>query len=68
MLQHPDPYVQQAIIQLSDALCTYERNTGRNSILILREEGGFAYRAMGGKPGISDDVSDEHLLFCLHTH
>ena len=68
MFTHPDPKVNQALIQLSDALCTYERNTGRNSVLILREVGGFSYRAMDGKPGVPDDVTDEHLLACLDPH
>lgn len=64
-MQHPDPNVQQAIIQLSDALCTWERATGRQSVLIIREQGGFAYRAMSGKPGVPDDVNDERLFSLL---
>ena len=68
MLNHPDPKINQALIQLSDALCSYERATGRNSVLILREVGGFSYRAMGGKPSIPEDVTDEHLLACLTPH
>lgn len=59
---HPSPDVQQAIIRLCDALCTWERNTGRQSALVLREEGGFIHRSMNGKPDVPDDVSDE-LLF-----
>jgi len=60
--KHPDEEVQAAIIRLSDALCTWERNTGRESVLILREQGGFLYRALSGKPNVPDDVSDDHLL------
>lgn len=63
MNQHPDPEVNQALIKLCDALCTWERNTGRNSVLIVREEGGFVFRAVSGKPGIPDDVPDSKLCF-----
>ena len=61
-IHHPDFDVQQAIIRLNDALCTFERSTGRQSVLIIREEGGFAHRSMSGKPGVPEDVSDEQLL------
>lgn len=61
-MEHPDPDVRQALIRLSDALCTWERNTGRESVLILREVGGFVYRASSGKPGIPDDISDSDLM------
>jgi hypothetical protein len=47
---HPDQEVKQALIRLCDALCTWERNTGRTSALILREKGGFVFRASSGKP------------------
>lgn len=30
-----DPDVEKAIVALADALCTWERNTGRQSLLIL---------------------------------
>jgi len=64
---HPDPTVQQAIIKLSDALCSYERITSLTSILIIREQGGFVYRAMSGKPGINDDITDKQLLDLLNS-
>lgn len=35
---HPDRAVEQALIQLNDALCTWERNTGRKSTLVLIPE------------------------------
>ncbi len=60
--QHPDPDVKQALVRLTDALCTWERNTGRESVLILREVGGFVYRAVSGKPDVPDDVSDDQLM------
>ena len=61
-MEHPDPDVRQALIRLSDALCTWERSTGRESVLILREAGGFVYRAVSGKPGIPDDIPDSDLM------
>lgn len=60
-MKHPDRDVEQALTRLSDALCTLERSTGRQSVLIVREQGGFVYRAMSGKTGIPDDVTDEQL-------
>lgn len=60
--KHPDQEVQAAIIRLSDALCSYERSTGRTSVLILREQGGFFYRAVDGKPNVPNDVPDDDIL------
>jgi hypothetical protein len=61
-MEHPDEDVQRAITRLCDALCTWERMTGRRSILVLREEGGFVFRADSGKPGIPGDIPDAQLL------
>lgn len=61
-MKHPDPEVEQALIRLTDALCEWERNTWRESVLILREVGGFAYRAVNGKPDVPDDVEDAQLM------
>lgn len=64
MMTHPCKDVQAALIRLNDALCMWERSTGRNSVLILREEGGFVHRSMSGKPAVLDDVTD---IMLLHT-
>ena len=61
-MDHRDPKVQQAIVRLSDALCTFERATSRQSVLILREQDGFEYRAVNGKPGVPDDIPDQQLF------
>lgn len=61
-MQHPDPDIRQAIVKLCDALCSYERITGRESVLIVREQGGFEFRALSGKPSISSDIEDSNLL------
>jgi len=61
--QHLDEDVEHAIIQLCDALCQWERGTGRESVLIVREPG-FAFRALSGKPipDSCDDLDDTHFL------
>jgi len=61
-MQHPDPEVRQALVRLTDALCTWERNTGRESVLILREVDGFVYRAVNGKPDVPNDIEDAQLM------
>ena len=61
-MQHLDKEVQKAIIRLNDALCTWERATSRESVLIIREQGGFVHRSVSGKPGVPDDVTDEQLF------
>lgn len=61
-IQHQDKEVNAALIRLNDALCTWERSTGRNSVLIIREEGGWQHRSMSGKPDVPEDVTDERLL------
>jgi hypothetical protein len=35
--EHPDPEVRQAVIRLCDALCSWERSTGRQNLLVLVE-------------------------------
>jgi hypothetical protein len=58
---HPDPEVRAAIRQLTDALCAWERETGNESVLIVRERG-FVYRAENGKPDVSADITDAQLI------
>ena len=58
MMQHPDLVVQEALVRLTDALCQWERATGRQSVLILKEDGGFKYRALNGKPDVPEDIDD----------
>ena len=61
MDSHPSQHVQQKIIELCDALCSWERATSIPSVLIIRERG-FCYRAESGKPGVPDDLPDAMLL------
>jgi hypothetical protein len=62
--QHPDADVQRAIIRLCNSLCQWERSTGRTSVLIVREAGGFVFRAASGKPvpASNNDVPDRQLV------
>jgi hypothetical protein len=59
--EHKDSEVRSAIIRLNDALCTWERSTGIESVLIIREQRGFVYRSVSGKPDVPEDVTDEQL-------
>jgi hypothetical protein len=61
-MEHPDEEVRRAVLRLTDALCAWERNTGLRSVFILREENGFAYRAVNGKPNVPSDIPDSELL------
>ena len=61
-MEHLDENVQKAIINLNDALCSWERATSRVSVLILREQGGFEHRSVSGKPGVPEDVTDDQLM------
>ena len=49
---HRDPEVDQALIRLIDALCTWERNTGRGSTLLFvpDHEDEETILAVDGKP------------------
>jgi len=60
--EHKDPEVDRALIRLDDALCSWERATGIESVLILREQGGFIHRTTSGKPNIPEDITDAQLI------
>jgi len=62
---HPDQDIRNALVKLSDAIVMWERATGRESVLIYREHGGFNYRTQSGKPGLPDDVTDEQMVITL---
>ena len=59
--EHKDKEVQAALVRLLDALCTWERATGRRSLLILKEDD-YCCRADSGKCVIPEDLSDEYIL------
>lgn len=61
-MEHLDPEVQKAIVRLNDALCIWERGTSRESVLIIREVGGFVHRSVSGKPGVPEDITDSEIV------
>jgi len=61
-MEHKDPEVQKALNRLNDALCMWERATSIESVLILREQGGFVHRSISGKPNIPDDITDSEII------
>jgi len=62
MEEHPDREVQAAIVRLADALCSWERATGMENVLIVKQMDGWRFRAMNGKPNVPSDVDDDDLL------
>jgi hypothetical protein len=65
---HPDKEVNSALIRLVDALCEWERNTDNQSVLILRQNPGFVFRAINGKPVVDSLLSDQALVDVIKPH
>ncbi len=61
-MEHSSRDVREALDRLTNALSSWERSTGGKSVFILRETGGFVYRAVNGKTNVPDDVEDADLL------
>ncbi len=61
-MEHRDPEVQKALIRLNDALCMWERATSIESVLIIREQGGFVHRSISGKPTVPEDITDSQII------
>lgn len=59
--EHPSEDVQAATIRLLDALCMWERSTGRHHILIVKDSIGVDYRSFDSAP-VNDMTSDAVLL------
>jgi hypothetical protein len=75
LFSHPDRDVDVAVLRLCQALVCWERATGRQSVLILRENNGelagerikapgYVFRAVNGCPlgSSNDDLPDDHIL------
>ena len=62
MYNHPNEDVSRALLALDSAICSWERSTGIESVLIFREKGGFTHRSVNGKPGVPDEVVDEQVV------
>ena len=61
LTHHPSKDVRVAALRLLDALCTWERNTGRHNVVIIKDSIGAQYRSFDGAPQ-PDYVSDSDLL------
>ncbi|NOT66369.1 MAG: hypothetical protein HOP06_10165 [Methylotenera sp.] len=62
-MKHQDQKIQKTLTELNDMLCSWERDTGRQSVLVLREQGGFEHRSMSGKPIESDAGLTDAMMF-----
>jgi len=58
---HPSDEVRAAAIRLMDALTTWNRNTGRENVVIIKDTVGCEIRALSGAPAPAD-ISDAQLL------
>ncbi|MBI4652239.1 hypothetical protein HY745_13395 [Candidatus Desantisbacteria bacterium] len=68
-MKHENEDIQNALIKLTDALCSWERVTGIDSVLILRDTTGFNYRAINGKTEEANSwMSDLELLSFLYPN
>jgi hypothetical protein len=61
MHEHPSEEVRSAMVRLADALCQWERTTGRAHVIIVKDGIGCEYRALDSAPAPAD-VSDLELL------
>jgi hypothetical protein len=59
--EHPDKEVRAAAIRLMDALTSWNRNTGRENVVIIKDTVGCEIRTLSGAP-VPADVSDAQLL------
>lgn len=61
---HANTEVSAALVRLNDVLCTLERNTGQQTVLILRDASGYVHRSLNGKPITEDEgaVPDSFLF------
>ena len=58
---HPDDRVIAAAIALLDALCSWERSTGRHNVVIIKDSIGVQYRSFDGAPQ-PENISDVMML------
>lgn len=59
--KHPSEEVRRAAVRLLDALCSWERTTGRKNIVIIKDGVGCQYRSLSGSP-LPADVTDAQAL------
>jgi hypothetical protein len=61
LFKHPSEDVRKAAVRLLDALCSWERSTGRKNLVIIKDGIGCDYRSLSGSP-LPPDVSDSQAL------
>lgn len=61
LTDHPSEDVRAAAIRLLDALCQWERTTGRDNVVIIKDAIGCQYRSLSGAPQ-PPDISDALML------
>lgn len=59
--EHPSDEVRAAAIRLMDALTSWNRNTGRENVVIIKDTIGCEIRTLSGAP-TPPDVTDDQLL------
>lgn len=59
--EHPSDEVRSAAIRLMDALTSWNRNTGRENVVIIKDTIGCEIRTLSGAPQPSD-ITDAQLL------
>tara|TARA_R110000772_G_scaffold256012_2_gene372419 strand:+ start:860 stop:1081 length:222 start_codon:yes stop_codon:yes gene_type:complete len=61
LFDHPSEDVRAAAIRLLDTLTTWERTTGRENLVIIKDSIGCGYRSLSGAP-TPPNVTDEQML------
>jgi hypothetical protein len=61
--EHPDKNIRRALIELIDALCSWERSTGNEHLIIVKDTArdGYEYRVFTSSP-VRDHTGDHALL------
>jgi hypothetical protein len=50
LFYHPSEPVRIALLNLLDALCSFERSTGHENLVIVKDSTGCQYRSLSGAP------------------
>lgn len=59
---HPSPEVRKGLLALLDALCSWERSTGRENLLIVKDSIGCEYRSISGSGDLPKHTGDHAML------
>lgn len=61
LTDHPSEEVRAAAIRLLDALCSWERSTSRENLVIIKDSIGCQYRSFTGSP-VPESTGDHALI------